>query len=73
MGYDILMSYGFLAGFQKTEIYSRTRDGCHVSTSGSGRDNFIGIRANGFSKINGVATDLFCTGVIGHPGYMFLN
>ena len=22
---------------------------------------------------NGVATDLFCTGVIGHPGYMFLN
>ena len=22
---------------------------------------------------NGVATDIFCTGVIGHPGYMFLN
>ena len=22
---------------------------------------------------NGVATDLFCTGVIGHSGYMFLN
>ena len=22
---------------------------------------------------NGVATDLFCTGVIGHPRYMFLN
>ena len=22
---------------------------------------------------NGVATDLFCTGVIGHPGSMFLN
>ena len=22
---------------------------------------------------NGVATDLFCTGVIGHPGLMFLN
>ena len=22
---------------------------------------------------NGVATDLFCTGVIGHPGYMSLN
>ena len=21
----------------------------------------------------GVATDLFCTGVIGHPGHMFLN
>ena len=21
----------------------------------------------------GVAIDLFCTGVIGHPGYMFLN
>ena len=25
------------------------------------------------TKINGVATDLFCTGVIGHPEYMFLN
>ena len=24
-------------------------------------------------KINGVATDLFFTGVIGHPGYRFLN
>ena len=22
---------------------------------------------------NEVATDLFCTGVIGHPGHMFLN
>ena len=22
---------------------------------------------------NGVATDLFCTGEIGHPGHMFLN
>ena len=21
----------------------------------------------------GIATDLFCTGVIGHPGHMFLN
>ena len=25
------------------------------------------------SKINGVVTDLFCTGVIGHPEYNFLN
>ena len=24
-------------------------------------------------KKNGVATDLFCTGVIGHPGHVFLN
>ena len=24
-------------------------------------------------KINGVATDLFCAGVISHPGCMFLN
>ena len=24
-------------------------------------------------KNNGVATDLFCTGVIDHPEYMFLN
>ena len=22
---------------------------------------------------NGVATNIFCTGVIGHPGHMFLN
>ena len=22
---------------------------------------------------NGAATDLFCTGVIGHPGYMYLS
>ena len=27
----------------------------------------------GHKKLNGVATDLFCTGVIGHPGHMFLN
>ena len=25
------------------------------------------------TKINGVATDLFCMGVIGHPVYIFLN
>ena len=25
------------------------------------------------TKINGVATDLFCTGVIDHPKYNFLN
>ena len=25
------------------------------------------------TKMNGVAIDLFCTGVIGHPGYMFSN
>ena len=25
------------------------------------------------TKMNGVATDLFCTGVIGHLKYMFLN
>ena len=25
------------------------------------------------TKINEVATDLFCTGVIGHSGCMFLN
>ena len=24
-------------------------------------------------KWNGVATDLFCTGAIGHPRHMFLN
>ena len=26
-----------------------------------------------YKNKNGVATDLFCTGVIGHPGQMFLN
>ena len=25
------------------------------------------------TKINGVTPDLFCTGVIGHPRYVFLN
>ena len=25
------------------------------------------------TKMNGVVTDLFCTGVIGHPEYNFLN
>ena len=25
------------------------------------------------TKIKKVATNLFCTGVIGHPGYIFLN
>ena len=25
------------------------------------------------TKINGIATDLFCTGVIDHPAYNFLN
>ena len=25
------------------------------------------------NKMDGVATDLFCTGVIGHPGYVFLS
>ena len=46
-------------------------------------DDFEKLRChNGFSlrlgvttkiKYNGVAIDLFCTGVIGHPGHMFLN
>ena len=26
-----------------------------------------------YQKSNGVATDLFCTGGIGHPGHMFLK
>ena len=26
-----------------------------------------------YQKSNGVTTDLFCMGVIGHPGYVFLN
>ena len=30
-------------------------------------------RLGGSQKLNGVATDLFCTGVIGHLGYMFFK
>ena len=36
--------------------------------------NDFPLRLGGLPKIkNGVATDLFCTGVIGHPRYIFLN
>ena len=49
LGYQ--MPYGPLIGFQEIVTHSMLRDGCHVSTLfGSGRDNFIGIRAK-FSKI----------------------
>ena len=40
------------------------RDECHNSFSLDSGDH---------KHKNGVATDLFCTGVIGHPGPMFLN
>ena len=33
------MSCRFLARFRKTGSHTRTRDGCHVSTFGSGRDS----------------------------------
>ena len=47
------MPYGPLIGFQEIVTHSRVRDGCHVSTLfGSGRDNFIGIRAVGFTKLS---------------------
>ena len=44
-GYHIIMLCEFLVGFWETRSHSRTRDGCHVSTFKSRRDNFIGIRA----------------------------
>ena len=34
--------------FREIEAHSGIRNGCHVSTFGSGCDNFIGIRANSF-------------------------
>ena len=40
MGYYIIMSFGFLVGFWETGTHLRTRDSCHVSTSGSGRDTY---------------------------------
>ena len=35
--------------------------------------NGFPLRLGRPQKLNGVATDLFCTGVIGHLGHMFLN
>ena len=53
---------GCLAGlwlvFRETGTYSRTHDGCHVSTFGSGHDNFISIRANGFQNLHSIFTSL---------------
>ena len=45
---DIIMSCEFLAWFQKIGSHSRTHDGCHVSTSRSRHDNFIGISSVDF-------------------------
>ena len=43
---DIIVPCEFLNGAWETGSHSRARGGCHVSTLfGSGRDNFIGIRA----------------------------
>ena len=38
MDCDIWMPCVFLVGFQETEIHSRTREGCHMSTFWLGRD-----------------------------------
>ena len=35
--------------------------------------NGFPLDLNDHENKNGVATDLFCTGVIGHPGHVFLN
>ena len=35
--------------------------------------NGFSLDLNDHKHKNGVTTDLFCTGVIGHPGHMFLN
>ena len=44
----IIMPWGFLIGFWETETHLRTRGCCHVSTFGSRRDNFIGIKVINF-------------------------
>ena len=50
-------------GFLRNEMMKN--DDCH---------NGFPPRLGRLPKIkNGVATDLFCTGVIGHPGSMFLH
>ena len=67
MGYQLRIRWSSLERFISIVWL---RKGCHV---------FKVFFYNGFPldlddhKINGVATDLFCTGVIGHPGCMFLN
>ena len=38
-GYDIVMPCRFLVGFREIGSYSKTRDSCHMSTFGLGRDN----------------------------------
>ena len=38
----------FLIGFRETGTHSRACDNCSMSTLGSGRDNFIGVRAFDF-------------------------
>ena len=52
------MPCGFLVGFGETRTYLRTRGYCHVSTSGSGCDNFIDIRVVGFLNSHSVFTSL---------------
>ena len=57
-GYDIIMPCRSLVGFPETETHSRTHCYCHVSTFGSGRDNFIDIRAVGFLNSHSIFMSL---------------
>ena len=40
-GYDIVMPYGFLAGFWETKTHSKTHGGYHVLTFGLGHDTVL--------------------------------
>ena len=51
MSYDIVTPCEFLVGFWETETHTRTRGGCHMSTFGSGHDNFISIKAVDFLNL----------------------
>ena len=50
--------------FREIGTHSRTCNGCHVSTFGSGRDNFFGIRVVDFLNFYSVFTSLIDIGCI---------
>ena len=65
--HDTEILCGILDGFWETGVHSRTHDGCHVSTFGSGRDNFIGIRTVAFLNPHFVFTspvDIGCISLV---------
>ena len=62
--YDIIMPCEFLVGFRETGTHSRTRHSFYVSTIGSRRDNFIGIRAIDFLNPHSIFTSLVDIGCL---------